>query len=469
MNTSWTRRILPSLLIVSLVFVTDSVHGQTFLEKLENAVRAQAENSTAPAESSSTGELPAPASRSTPAQPKVTSPRTPPPQPVPPSSSPALKPTPRSGRVYLGLEAVNNPGAGIGVQVAAVANRSPAWKAGFQVNDRIVAINGFAIGSLDDMVTQIGKTAPGQTVRFLISRDDRSISLTAVMMDADLAGQIASNPIPIDGDPFLGLTVNDLTNPFRRQFGISVFRGAAVSDVASGSPAYQAGIRPGDAVVEADGLPIESANALIRWVKSTRPGQEVNLLVYRGGIGREVQLIIGAEGQPALTSPTRSSATFRGNAAARPSIPPVAENADIQIPGISRNTPSPVNPSPVNPSGVNQAQVDAKRVNPGQRMVPSDNTADLRVPPPNAGELSSILELQEPRPQPGDFEPQEFEAADLALNPSSQTVPPQKLQAELNQLRVRNEALTQELNATKEQLRRTEAKLEQILQLLKNQ
>lgn len=75
---------------------------------------------------------------------------------------------PADRRIYLGLEAEELTGGGIGVRVTNITKDSPAWKAGFKVGDRI--INGFAIANLEDMVKQLGKTSPGETVRFLVSR-----------------------------------------------------------------------------------------------------------------------------------------------------------------------------------------------------------------------------------------------------------------------------------------------------------
>ena len=111
------------------------------------------------------------------------------------------------------------------------------------------------------MTWQFSWVRPNLEIRFvfLVSRAGRNFPLTAVLMDAGLADRIAGQaslgsasqtPGYVAGPPFVGLTVNDLTSSFRNQFGISVFRGAAVSGVAKGSPAYAAGIRAGDAVIE---------------------------------------------------------------------------------------------------------------------------------------------------------------------------------------------------------------------------
>ena len=396
------------------------VFAQGFLEKLEKAVRSQVEEtSTAASE-----ELPAPqqAPRQVPSTPK--NPKT---NAVPnsvPNAVPAPNGTPKvsspsgtsaqdrpTGGIYLGLEAEDNSGIGIGVRVAAVAPQSPAWKAGFEVGDRIVAINGFAVARLDDMVSQLSKTSPRQSVRFLINRGGRSMQLTAVLMDANLASRTVGIPSesPPAGEPFLGLTVNDLTSSFRRQFGISVFRGAAVSGVASGSPAQLAGIRPGDAIVEAGGVPIQSSTDLLRWMATTQPGQPVALRVYRGGFARSVELLVGAKGRVAAARPP-IPAPDSPLASGVPVVPPALETAPLSSANLI--TPSDARPATVSPPSI----LESGEPNQLQNPIPSGN----------------------------------------------------ELETELARLRSENAKLQTELKQTQTQLKETKQKLEQILELVKN-
>ncbi len=296
-------------------FAARPVQGQ-FLEKLEEAVRAQLESAqrqSKPAESaeselSSSGVLPPPADA-------VEGQRGAPPKALPsildafqavvpaPLELPAQQTTPANPGTYLGLEAEMAIGGGMGVRVASVAEGSPAWKAGFKVGDRIQAIDGFAVTDLDKMESRLSSVAPGKAVRFQVARAGRNLELSAVLLDADLAGRIASaaGPIPtrtqaqVDGPAWLGLQVNDLTTSFRQRFGISVFRGAAVTSVATGSPAASAGIRAGDAIIEIAGRPIENAEDLLAWMGQAQPGEVVQLRVARGVSVSTVNIGLGTE------------------------------------------------------------------------------------------------------------------------------------------------------------------------------
>lgn len=272
-----------------------AVQAQTFLEKLESAVRQRLEE---PRPSSDEDVLPAPNASQEPAGelPSILEidPFVPPPlETAPADPSPQADPPQSTGPVYLGLEAEQPvSGGGLGVRVTSVSEGSPAWKAGFRVGDRILAVNGFAIAGVDAMATQLGKTVPGESVQFLVSREGRNRQLTAVLLDPNLARRIAgAAEASAEGGPaWLGVTVNDLTASFREQFGIGVFRGAAVTNVTANSPAAKAGIRAGDAIIELSGQPIESARDLMAWLANARPGEKVDVMLYRGTNQRTARL-----------------------------------------------------------------------------------------------------------------------------------------------------------------------------------
>ncbi|MCA9194318.1 MAG: PDZ domain-containing protein [Planctomycetales bacterium] len=215
----------------------------------------------------------------------------------------AVEPAASAGRVFLGIEAENVLGGGIGVRVVEVTDPSPAWNAGFKEDDRVIAVNGFAIANLDDMANQLSKTVPGQTVLFSVTRKARNIELTCVMMDAELAGRIHARELtsPPSGEPVLGVEASDLSAAFRQQFGIPVFRGAAITKTLPGSPAERAGIHAGDVIVEYNAQPIQGSNDLGIALGATQVGQAVELLVYTGSRSRLVKLVMA--GKPAPVAP----------------------------------------------------------------------------------------------------------------------------------------------------------------------
>jgi hypothetical protein len=59
--------------------------------------------------------------------------------------------------------------------------------------------------------------------------------------------------------------------------------GAKVSHVTIGSPAFQAGVRPGDVIREFDHHTVADANELQEAVRAHRPGDRIEVRVWRGG------------------------------------------------------------------------------------------------------------------------------------------------------------------------------------------
>lgn len=353
--------------------------GQTFLEKLESAVRQQlgeAQSVQNPPATVVQGgvaeELPAPPAKRVPNANSETRNFVPSPvqsvledpvgmkAPLAASVPPlALEggeanSLPTDRRIYLGLEAEELTGGGIGVRVTNITKDSPAWKAGFKIGDRIMGINGFAIANLEDMVKQLGKTAPGETVRFLVSRSERNLELVAVLMEAGLAERIAGSSLrvgdlsagEVNGPAWLGVMVNDLTPAFRNQFGLNIFRGAAVTSVSPNSPAEVIGMMAGDAIISIGGVGIESSADLMNWMVTARPGQVVDITYQRGSSARNSRLTlqVNPESRPA----------YRANRSVVPIQPNLDVNtlpSDIAVPAV------PDNPTTDETSAVNVAEL----------------------------------------------------------------------------------------------------------------
>ena len=65
--------------------------------------------------------------------------------------------------------------------------------------------------------------------------------------------------------------------------------------MSKGSGAEKAGLRENDAIIELDGQPITSANALVAQVRSRTVGSTVKLTIIRDGKQQNVQVTLGAQ------------------------------------------------------------------------------------------------------------------------------------------------------------------------------
>ena len=121
-----------------------------------------------------------------------------------------------------------------------------------------------------------------------------------------LSGQRGVPVITVDDEVIVGFDRRRLEGllankaPRAPQLGIAVadaaprlqMAGAYVGRVNPASPAEQAGLRPGDVIVEFNGHPIENASDLEHISSSLQEGDRAQLAYVRQGQSRHVRLLV---------------------------------------------------------------------------------------------------------------------------------------------------------------------------------
>jgi putative serine protease PepD len=82
---------------------------------------------------------------------------------------------------YLGVSGTDPTLGRAGALVNEVVSGGPADKAGLQVGDLVVSVNGHAVQSMDDLAAQIRLLEPGQKVQLGIVRDGKQQTITATL------------------------------------------------------------------------------------------------------------------------------------------------------------------------------------------------------------------------------------------------------------------------------------------------
>jgi serine protease Do/serine protease DegQ len=90
----------------------------------------------------------------------------------------------------------------------------------------------------------------------------------------------------------LGVTIQDLTPELASAFNITAGKGVVISQVAEGSPAQKAGIKPGDIVISVDNKPVTNVAELRNVIGLQRVGEKVELIVIRDGKERKLSALI---------------------------------------------------------------------------------------------------------------------------------------------------------------------------------
>lgn len=190
------------------------------------------------------------------------------------------------GRIGVGIGAVSDDvaealklGKAQGAVVQSIEPDTPADKAGLEVGDVIVKVDGRIVDKPGDLSRMIAGTKPGTAVTLDIWRrgQPKSVKLTVAQAPDDRSAAERETPAPAAQSP-LGLAVTDLTAAQRRDLKI---KGGVRVQEASGAAA-RAGLREGDVILQIDNQEVTSAaqfNTVAGKLDGKRP---VSVLVRRG-------------------------------------------------------------------------------------------------------------------------------------------------------------------------------------------
>lgn len=92
---------------------------------------------------------------------------------------------------------------------------------------------------------------------------------------------------------FLGVVIQDVTEDIAEAMQLEEAKGALVAEVVDGSPAAVAGVEVGDVILNFNDEDIAEMRELPRVVRSTKPGTEVGLEVWRDGDTVSLTIAIG--------------------------------------------------------------------------------------------------------------------------------------------------------------------------------
>jgi len=155
-----------------------------------------------------------------------------------------------------------------GVLVSEVTKDSPAEKGGLKQGDIILQLNGQKVKDVGELRNKIALTPPGTKVELLIMRDGKKKVLTVKIGEKpEHTGIIGTRTGLLKR---LGLSIQDLTPELADQFGYKVGQGVLVAEVEPGSPAAQAGIRPGLLIEEVNRIRVKTVSEFMKALSRSR-------------------------------------------------------------------------------------------------------------------------------------------------------------------------------------------------------
>ena len=178
-----------------------------------------------------------------------------------------------------------------GAIVSQVTPDSPASKAGLKGGDVLRELNGRKMINGSALQVAVSELAPGAAIELGILRDGKPQTVNVTVgefhnektEEAENDGDAHGNSGKL-GSAKLGLAVANLSPDVRQQLNVPErVQGAAVQDVRPGSPADDAGLAPGDVILEVNRQKVESADNFVSQVHSTPAGKDILLLVWSKG------------------------------------------------------------------------------------------------------------------------------------------------------------------------------------------
>ena len=210
---------------------------------------------------------------------------------------PQLRQTGRVVRGFLGVQPqaitadmVDNLGlkSTRGALIADVVKDSPAEHGGIKPGDVVVGLNGKPVNDNSQLTRDVGVIPPGNTVKLEVIREGKPRTVEVKLAERpDEREQTGHTPNRSSGEKeqgdLLGLSVQELTPQLARRSQLDAStKGAVVVDVAPESPAADAGLEPGDVVVEVNRRPVNSAADYRNAVKSVKKGDTTLVRVKHG-------------------------------------------------------------------------------------------------------------------------------------------------------------------------------------------
>jgi serine protease Do len=184
-----------------------------------------------------------------------------------------------------------------GAIVTQVEPNSPAAKAGLKVGDLITGIDGRSVNDAGSLQVVVGQTRPGTTVKLQVMRDGRSLDLP-VRLENMGARESSENESASSeaGKPRWGLALGEITRDVREQLQVSDdVKGAVVERVLPGSPADNAGLRPGDVILSVNRRQTLTVSEVKKALADIPRGQDALVLVRSNG-GNTFRVLHSAEG-----------------------------------------------------------------------------------------------------------------------------------------------------------------------------
>jgi serine protease Do len=167
-----------------------------------------------------------------------------------------------------------------GALVADVTSDGPADKAGIKRGDVIVNYDGKTVPESSALPAMVAVTPVGKTVPLEVLRGGKTKNIEVTIAKLEDQTASADDTTPHQGK--WGLALRAVRPEDRERMGLKKDEGVMVADVQPDSPAADAGVQPGDVILQVNQTPVSSVNEVKKQADKVTGDKPLLLLLRRG-------------------------------------------------------------------------------------------------------------------------------------------------------------------------------------------
>jgi serine protease Do len=166
-----------------------------------------------------------------------------------------------------------------GALVSDVFEGDPADKAGIKAGDIVVEIDGKKIKDTHELLRIVASLSVGRKIDIKVLRDGEEKAFHITIAERKEDRRLAATGQERE---YFGMMVQKITPEIARHLGLSDTKGVVIAQVKEGSPADEAGIRPGDVILQVNRVKVSSLKDYLRGISRKGADESCLLLIKRG-------------------------------------------------------------------------------------------------------------------------------------------------------------------------------------------